>query len=526
MTADVVVIGGGHNALVAAAYLARGGVKPVVLERRGIVGGAAVTEEFHPGFKASTVAHAAGPLRASIVRDLGLSLDLLEPEPRLFAPLPDGRSLRLWGDPQRTAAELGRFSARDAARYPAFHRSLGRISAVLARVLEMTPPDVSHPSLGDALPLLRVALGVRGLGRSEAQNLLRWGPMAVADFAGEWFETDLLRAIVAARGVTGAFAGPWSGGTTAHLLLQAAASGGNAAGSTVFVKGGLGALTNTLAAAARRLGAQIRTGAEVQRIAVKDGRVAGVVLAGGEEIAARAVISGIHPQATFLGMLDPALLDPDDLRRIRNYQSQGMASKVNLALSKLPAFTALEGGDVAALSGRIHIGPSVDDIERAFDDGKYGEISKRPYMEITIPTLTDPGLAPAGTHVMSAYVQYTPYRLRRGSWDERRDEVGDVVLRTLEEYAPGFSATVLHRQVLTPLDLERTYGLTGGHPLHGEPSLNQLFTMRPLLGLARYRGPVHGLYLCGAGAHPGGGVTGSPGANAAREALKDWRASR
>jgi phytoene dehydrogenase-like protein len=290
------------------------------------------------------------------------------------------------------------------------------------------------------------------------------------------------------------------------------------------VKGALGALSDALAAAARRLGADVRVGAEVERITVKDGRVTGVVVKGGEEITARAVVSGIHPQTTFLRLLDPALLDPEDLGRMRNYQSKGMASKVNLAVSKLPTFTALKGqGEQAALRGRIHIGPSIDDLERAFDDGKHGDISKKPYMDVTIPTLSDSALAPAGSHVVSAYVQYTPYRLKTGGWDTRREEVGDVVVKNLETYAPGLAASVVGRQVLTPVDLERTYGLVGGHPLHGEPSLNQLFTMRPLLGFARYRGGLDGLYLCGAGSHPGGGVTGGPGANAAREILKDLR---
>jgi phytoene dehydrogenase-like protein len=518
--ADVVVVGGGHNGLVAAAYLARGGLKPIVLERRPLVGGAAVTEELHPGFRVSTVAHTAGPLRASVIRDLGLQATLLTPEPRVFAPLPDGPGLRLWGDPTRSAEEIARFSPTDARRYLEFNRTLGRVAPILARLLEMTPPDVGAPAFGDALRLLRVALGLRSLGRAEAQNLLRWVPMAVADFAGEWFETGILRAVVAARGISGASAGPWSAGTTAQLLLT---SGGNGAGSTVLVKGGMGAVSEALAAAARRLGAEVRTGATVERITVREGRANGVVLAGGEEIAARAVVSAAHPQTTLLEMLDPALLDPEDLRRIRNYQTRGMAAKVNLALSGLPAFTGLGGDDGGALSGRIHIGPSIDDIERAFDEAKYGEISKRPYMEITIPTLVDPGLAPAGAHVMSVYLQYAPYRLRQGDWGSRGDDVADLVLRNLEDYAPGISGMVLSRQVLTPLDLERTYGMKGGHPFHGEPSLNQLFTMRPLLGCARYRGPIDGLYLCSAGTHPGGGVTGGPGANAAREVLKDLR---
>jgi len=370
--------------------------------------------------------------------------------------------------------------------------------------------------------MLKLGLGFRGLGRGDAQRLLRFGPMAVADFAAEWFETEALRAVISARGITGMMAGPWSAGTTANLLLQAAAAGGNGAGSTVYVKGGLGALADSLAAAARRFGAELRTEAEVHRITTKEGRVTGVVLANGEEIPARAVISGADPQRTFLGLLDPAVLDPEDLRRIRNYRQAGMASKVNLALSALPSFAALRGLDAAGLlRGRIHLGPDVDTLERAFDDAKYGGISTIPWLEATIPSLVDPTLASPGRHVMSVYVQYTPYRLKEGTWASRKEEVGDLVLSAREAYAPGIGELVLARTVLTPAELEGTFGLTGGHPFHGEPSLDQLFLARPLLGFARYRAPIAGLYLCGAGAHPGGGVTGGPGANAAREVLKD-----
>jgi phytoene dehydrogenase-like protein len=530
LKADLVVIGAGVNGLTTAALLAKAGLKPVVLERRPRVGGAAVTEEFHPGFKASTVAHTAGPFRASLIEGLGLArhgLSLIEAEPRVMAPLPDGRSLSLWGDPQRTAAGLSSLSAKDAQAWPEFHASLGRLSAVLGRALCVTPPDLDEPTFAQAWPFLGIGIDFRRLGRRDGQNLLRWGPMAVADFVQEWFETPLLQAVVAARGIHGAFAGPRSAGTTANLLLQAATSGGNGAGSTVFVRGGLGALTEALAAAARSFGAEIRTGAEVAQILTKDGAAAGVVLAGGEEIASRAVVSAVDLPRTFLRMLDPALLDPDDVRRVRNYRIQGMASKVNYALSGLPAFAGQKSHDASlALRGRIHIGSDIDALERAFDAAKYGAPSPRPYLDITIPSITDPGLCPAGQHVMSVYVQYTPFRLKTGSWKERAGEVADATTKLLEEHAPGFGSLVLGQKVLTPHDLEATYGLTGGHPSHGEPALDQLFVTRPLLGWARYRSPIAGLYLCSAGTHPGGGVTGGPGANAAREIAKDLRRAR
>jgi phytoene dehydrogenase-like protein len=519
----VVIVGGGHNALVTAGLLAKGGLKPLVLERRDVVGGAAVTEEFHPGFRVSSLAHVAGPLRGSIAAALALErrgLETMEPDPRLFAPLPDGGSVTLWADPERTAAAL---APSEAAGYRSFHSALTRVSSVLRKVLEMTPPDISKPGVRDLAGLFGVGLRFRGLGRKDAQNLLRWGPMAVADFASEFFASDLLRAIVSARGIRGTLGGPWSAGTTANLLLQAAAADGNAADSAVFVKGGLGALSQALATCAQALGATIRTGAHVERILTRDGRVTGVLLRGGEEIPARAVVSGTDPHTTFLRLLEPTLLDPEDLRRIRHFRIAGMVSKVHLALSGLPAFRAVPNADPNLLGGRIHIGPEVDYLEKAFDEAKYGDLSHHPYLDVTIPTIVDPSLAPPGRHVLSAYVQYTPFKLSKGNWIERRDELGDVVLKTLEDYAPGLSSLVLHRQVLTPLDLQEVYGLTQGHPHHGEPALDQLFTMRPLLGWGRYRGPVAGLYLCGAGSHPGGGVTGGPGANAAREILRDLR---
>ena len=514
------IIGGGHNGLVTAALLARSGLKPLVLERRDVLGGAAVTEEFHPGFKASTVAHVLGPLRASVVEDLDLKnrgLGFVEAEPRVFAPLPDGGGVALWGDAGKTAFELRKLSAPDADRYPEFHRSLSAIAAYLSRLLTLTPPDIDRPLKGPILPWLGLGMGFRGLGREDAQRLLRWGPMAVADFATEWFSTDVMRAIVCGRGIHGIFGGPWSAGTTANLLLQAASADGNGAGSTVQLVGGLGSLAGALTAAARQHGAEIRTSATVERITVKDGRVTGVVLAGGEEIAARAVVSGADPKRTFLDLLDPAVLDPDDVRRLRNYRQQGMASKVNLALDSLPPFRGEVAPDL--LRGRIHIGPDVDDLERAFDDAKYGGISRKPYLEATIPTLWDSTLAPAGQHVMSVYVQFTPYVLREGSWEARRDEVGDAALRTLEAYAPGISRRVVARQVLTPLDLERTYGLTGGHPMHGEMALDQLFLARPLLGWAAIAVPCPACTCAGRARIPGAE---SPAVRARTRPARSW----
>jgi phytoene dehydrogenase-like protein len=524
---DIVMIGGGHNALVAAFYLARTGLKPLILERRPMIGGAAVTEEFHPGFRCSTLAHAGGPLLPSIVADMQLAghgLQKLESPVRIFAPTPYGVGLTLYTDAKCSAEEIKKFSQKDAAGYAALQEALARAAAITGQLLELTPPDLDNPSGQDAWKALQLGRVARRLGKKEMVRLLRWGPMAVADFGAEFFDTDLLRAVVAARGIFGAALGPWSAGSTALLLLRAAADP-YPVGNSAMPRGGMGALTAAMASVARQAGAEIRTSTDVAQIIVKNGAAAGVALATGEEIEAKIVISSADPRCTLLGLLEPVHLPPSFVVKMQHYRSNGTMAKLNLALDRLPSFTALRDASDPrpALAGRIHIGHSIDYLERAFDHSKYGEISSEPYLDIMIPTLLDPSLAPPGKHVMSICMQFAPYRLKDADWPAQRDALRDTIVRTLAEYAPDLPSKILSAQTITPADLESEYGLSGGHPFHGELALDQIFTMRPLLGWARYRTPLRGLYLCGNGTHPGNGVTGASGANAAREILKDIR---
>jgi phytoene dehydrogenase-like protein len=523
----VVLIGGGHNALITAFYLTKGGFKPLVLERREMVGGGAITEEFHPGFRASTLAHTLGPLRADIASDLQLDkfdCEILSPDPRVFAPTPDGKALHFYNDVAKTAAAIGYFSAKDAAKYAQFAASLEETAGFFAQLSSITPPAIDRPTPEDLWNLLKTGRGVRSLGKTGIFDLLRWGPMAVADFVAEFFETELLRAVIAARGIFGTALGPWSAGSTAVLLLRAAADA-HPVGSAAFPRGGLGSFTRALAESAKQAGTEIRTDAEVQHIQIKDGAVTGIVLASGEEIAAEAVASGVDPKRTFFNLVDPSQLDPTFANRMKNFRANGTVAKVNLALGSLPTFTALDAteGFLKALSGRIHIGPEIDYLERAFDASKYGEFSKSPYLDLAIPTILDPSLAPDGKHVLSAYVQFAPFKLKQGNWDASRKDLGDTVIKTLATYAPDLPGLVEGIQVITPKDLETSYGFTGGHIFHGELALDQLFTMRPILDWARYKTPIRGLFLCGSGTHPGNGLTGASGANAAREIIRDLR---
>ncbi len=523
---DVIIIGGGHNGLVTAFYLAKAGYKPLVLERRAQPGGAAITEEFHPGFRCSTLAHAAGPLRKDIVRDMQLEkygLKMIWPEIGVTALSPDGRALMFYNDTEQCAQEIAKFSQKDALQYPLFKASLARIGKVIDRALALAPPNIDSPNSGDLWGMLNTGRAVRKLGRRDMYRLLRWGPMAVADLVAEYFETDLVRATIAARGIFGTFLGPWSAGSGLVLLIRAAADE-HPAGTACFAAGGMGGLTQAMAASAQQAGAEIRSGVEVIEVRVRDGAAAAVVLSTGEEVGAKAIISNADPKRTLLKLVDPAQLSPDFVMKLQHYRMPGTVAKVNLALSGLPKFTALESdGGQKALSGRIQIGPEIDYLERAFDESKYGNFSKQPVLEVAIPSLTDPSMAPEGKHVMSIYMQYAPYKLKGTDWERQRVALGDSVVKTLAQYAPNLPELILTHQIITPQDLEETYGLTGGHIFHGELALDQFFTMRPLLDWARYRTPIRNLYLCGSGTHPGAGLTGGSGANAAREILRDLK---
>jgi phytoene dehydrogenase-like protein len=522
-TRDVIIVGGGHNGLVAAFHLAKAGFKPLVLERRAQVGGAAITEEFYPGFRCSTLAHNTGPLRADVARDMQLEkhgLKLTIPDVNTVSLTPEGKALVLYSGTSKAAREIAHWSEKDAAAYADFGTALGKIGKVIGEALALTPPNIDSPNSGDLWGMLKTGRSIRNLGKKDLYRVLRWGPMAAADLVAEFFDTEPLRATIAARGIFGTFLGPWSAGSALVMLLRAAADP-TPAGGIQFPVGGVGALTLAMAAAAKLAGAEIRTGVEISEIRVKDGVATGVVLSNGEEIAARAIVSNADPKRTLMRLVDPSHLSPDFVQKIKNYRCMGTVAKINLALSALPEFTALKAkSNDSLLRGRIQISPEIDYLERAFDESKYGNFSRNPYIEIALPSLSDPSLAPAGQHVMSIYMQYAPYNLKDSDWGSQRKALGETVVKTITQYAPNLPQTILSHQIITPKDLEETYGLTGGHIFHGELALDQFFTMRPLLDWARYKTPIEQLYLCGNGTHPGTGLTGGSGANAAREIAK------
>jgi phytoene dehydrogenase-like protein len=518
---DAIVIGGGVNGLTCATLLAKNGVRTLLLEQRAEVGGCASEGEITPGFKVPMLAHTTGPVRRDVVEELQLYLHGLEfsdPPIQVSTLSPDGRALVVYENPGRTAEGLRAWSKQDAARWPAFQGTLQGLGALIGSMFTHAPPSVDSPTGRDVFALMHTLGGFRSLPKDDQWRLLRWGPMAVADLVAESIDTELLRATVAADGIFGAMLGPWSAGSGLQLLLTMAnRSLGWPAGR--IVTGGPIALTRALQGAAARYGLAIRTGSQVARIEVKDDRATGVVIDGGEFIQARTVISGVDPKRTFLKLCDADHLPPEFLWRMKHYRSRGTLAKVNLALSALPAFA---GATTDMLAGRVRLAPDLDYLERAFDHAKYGRFSTEPWIEFTIPSLADPALAPAGAHVLSAYVQFAPYTLREGGWDASRETLGDTAIKTLAQYAPDIAPLIVARQIFTPLDLEREWGLTGGHVFHGELSLDQFFAMRPLLGFGQYRTPIKDLFLCGSGAHPGTGLTGGSGMNAAKEVLRSF----
>jgi len=520
---DAIVIGGGHNGLVSAAYLARAGKKVLVLERRHVLGGAAVTEEVFPGFRFSVCSYVVSLLRPEIIRELELPRHGLEilPLDGTFTPLPSGDFLWRMNDHARTRREIYRHSPMDAEAYDEYAKAMVDMARFVKPILSMVPPDPFSFDLPGFARLLELGQRFRRLPRLSQHRLLQLMTMSAADMLDQWFETDVLKATMSASGIIGTFLGVRSPGTAYVLLHHYMGEIDGAFRSWGFSRGGTGAISLAIAAAAREAGVEIRTEAPVERIKAKNGRATGVVLAGGEEVEATVVLSSADPNVTFLRLCEPGALGAEFLGEVRRYKFRGSSGKVNLALGALPDFTCRPGPG-PHLRGAISISPSVEYMERAYDDAKYGDFSRRPYVDIVIPSLTDPSVAPPGKHVLSCFVQYAPYRLREGTWDEKREAFGDTVIDTIAQYAPNLKKIILHRQVLTPLDLEREWSLTEGNIFQGELSLEQLFFLRPVPGWARYRTPLRNLYLCGSATHPGGGIMGAPGRIAALEVLRDW----
>jgi phytoene dehydrogenase-like protein len=521
---DIIIIGGGHNGLTAAAYLARARLKVLVLERRELVGGTCVTEEVWPGFKVSTAAYVNSLFRPQIIRDLELKkhgFEMLPRNPSSFSPFPDGRYLMMGPDADLNRREVSKFSAKDAVALPQYEKMLERIADFIEPTLEETPPNPFSLRPGQLWKLGSLGWRFRKLGKDAgtAIDVLTGSARAILD---RWFESDEVKATLATDGIIGAMAAPSMPGTAYVLFHHVMGECNGVRGVWGYMRGGMGGITKALAAAAREHGAEIRTNAEVSRIKVGGGQVQGVVLTDGTEFNAPRVASNADCNVTFVKLIDPKELPEDFLKAIKNIDYSSASLKINVALSEVPDFKALPGNKVGPQHrGTVHISPSLDYIERAYDDAKYGRPSESPVLECTIPSSVDATVAPEGKHLMSMFIQYAPYKLSEGSWDERKDKFADRCFDILNEYAPNFKRSVIDRQVLSPVDLERRFGLTGGNIFQGAMTLNQLFFLRPLAGWAGYKTPIRGLYLCGAAAHPGGGVMGACGYNAAREILRD-----
>ena len=524
MRYDAIVIGGGHNGLTCAAYLARAGRKVVVLERRHVLGGAAVTEEVFPGFRFSVASYVVSLLRPEIIRDLDLprhGMELL-PLDGTFTPMANGDYLWRVNDHYKTRREIARHSRLDAEAYDEYGKAMIEMGRFAKPILALTPPDPTSLDPRGLLELLSIGKRFRAMRHHDRVNQIQLLTMSAVDFLDQWFETDVLKATMSASGIIGTFLGVRSPGTAYVLLHHYMGEIDGSFRSWGLSRGGTGAVSNAIAAAAREFGAEIRTESPVEQIITRGNRATGVVLGNGDELAADVVVSSVDPNLTFLQFMDPRNLPDDFVAGVRRYKYRGSSGKVNLALDGLPNFTC-KPGIGPHLRGAISISPSVDYMEQAYDDAKYGRFSRRPYMDIVIPSLTDSSVAPPGKHVMSCFVQYAPYHLKTGHWDEQREAFGDAVVDAIAEYAPNIKDIIRHRQVLTPLDIERTFGLTEGNIFQGELTLEQLFFLRPVPGWAQYTTPVERLFLCGSATHPGGGIMGAPGKNAAERILKEVR---
>ena len=521
---DAIVVGGGHNGLVCAAYLAKAGRKVLVLERRHVLGGAAVSEELHPGFTFSVCSYVVSLLRPWIIRELELARHGLEliPLDCSFLPLPDGDSLARWGDPERTRREIARFSPRDAEVYPQFGQAMSALSRFARTLVDAPAPDPGTLRPAELARLASLGRAFHDLGRDPMQLLLKLFTMSSIDFLDQWFESPVLKAPMSVSGIIGTFLGVRSPGTAYVLLHHYMGEIDGSFRAWGFAKGGTGAVSNAIASAARAHGAEIRSSAGVARFLIEGGEARGVVLENGDELRARRVISGLDPRRTFLGLVGEEHLENEFAAQIRRYKLRGSSGKVNLALSSFPNFTC-RPGDGLHLRGDIAIAPSIDYLERAYDQAKYGDFSERPYINAVIPSLSDPSVAPPGKHVLSCFVQYAPYKIKEGPehWPERREAFGEAVIDTLAEYVPNIRDLILYKQVLSPWDLEQQFGLSEGNIFHGELSLEQLAFLRPAPGWAHYRTPVKNLWLCSSGAHPGGGLMGAPGALCARRMLAE-----
>ena len=529
-TYDAIVVGAGHNGLTAAAYLARGGLSTLVLERREMVGGCCVTEEIAPGCRVSTTSYIASMLRPEVIAELGLAdhgLRMVPCDPAIQVPFPDGHVVPWWVNRERAKAEFGKISTKDAARFVEVDDQLKKLARYLQPFFMEPPPEIDTTTVGGWSDLFRVGKRFRGISSAEIAQLISFLTGSLGEFLDHNYESEKMKTMFLANNVYGKHGGPYQSGTAIGLLFHLLSGGEHELqGFYGHVMGGMGAITQALAAAGKKLGVEIRTSASVAQIDVRDGRAYGVVLKDGSEVRGRMILSNADPKRTFLKMVAARELPEDFLFAVRGIKMDGPCAKVNFVLAEEPRFTGTSPQASPLERTFYTLVPSMAFAERCYDIAKFGEIPEELWVDCVVSSNADSSLAPPGKHILTCFVQYVPYKLREGNWDEKRELLGDRVVKKIAEYAPNLPGAIVARQVLTPLDLERTYGLTEGNIFHGDLRLEQLFFMRPVPGWAQYRTPIRGLYLCGAGAHPGGGVTGAPGRNAARQALRDWKKGR